>query len=403
MRIIIQGNAPWVPTGYGVLARNLLPRWKAMGHDLAFFAFHGLYGGQLELDGIPMLPLGKEMWGRDKMEFYSKNFKADIYMTFLDVWAIPEIAKMKDVRWVPYTPIDHMPCPEPVVDVLRGAYRIATMTKNGQKLLEEGKATDGTYPKIQSVPIYHGIDPQFYKPLPLENRQELRKLLNLTDKDFLIGIVAMNKGLRKNFQDMFDVFARFKKRHSNVKLYVHSDSTRPDGMDLRRMAKFFGIENDIFWSDIHLMELGYPPEKVGELYNMFDVTLMTTAGEGFGFPIIESQACGTPVITNDFTTGRELNAIPELVVTPDRLFMDNLLSYQALTDIDKAVEALEQVYMNGKESYAEKLVEFSKQFEWDTIAKQWGMFFNEIEADLGLKKPVIAPVVEGAKPEEIKA
>jgi len=373
MRILLQSNAPWVTTGYGVTAKELLPRWKALGHDVACFAFNGLYGGQLELDGIPMFPLGKELWGRDKMVFYNQLFKADIYMTFIDVWAVPEIAKM-DLRWVPYTPVDHEPCQDAITSVLKGAYRVASMSKSGQKLLKDKD--------IDSTPIYIGLDTKIYKPLP--DRDEIRKKYGFSDTDFVMGIVAMNKGARKNFTDMFDMFKRFKDKHSNAKLYLHSDPLRPDGMDLIKMAQTFGIQDSIIMTDVNMLEMGLPTEQMAELYNAFDVTLMTTAGEGFGQPIIESQACGTPVITNDFTTGRELNSCEELVLKPGRLLMDALMSYQAMTDIDKAVEAIEKVYLAGRESYSDKCVEFAKKFDWDVVIKVWDNFFKEIEKDLNL-------------------
>lgn len=375
MRIILQSNAPWIPTGYGVTAKELLPRWKALGHEVACFAFCGLYGGQLELNGIPMFPLGKEIWGRDKMVFYNQLFKADIYVTFYDVWATPEIASM-DLRWVPYAPVDHAPCQDAVTSVLKSAYRVASLSKNGQKLLKDKG--------IESTPIYIGLDTKIYKPSV--NRDACKKEFGFSEKDFVVGVVAMNKGARKNFADMFDIFKKFSEKHSNARMYLHTDPLRPDGMDLMKMAQTFGITDKIVLSEVNALEMGFSPEKMANLYSAFDVTLMTTGGEGFGQPITESQACGTPVITNDFTTGRELNAIEEFVIKPDRLVMDALMAYQAMTDVDKVVDVLEKIYLEGKEKYSDKCVEFSQKFDWDVVIKDWDVFFKEIEKDLGLTK-----------------
>ena len=386
MRLLVHSNAPWCPTGYGVVAKNLLPRFKAMGHDVACFAFNGLYGGQLDLDGITMLPLAKDLWGRDKMETYYNMFKADIFLTILDVWAVPEVAKM-NLRWVPYCPVDHEPAADAVVSVLKGAYRVASMTKSGQKLLSDKG--------IESTPIPHGVDKEVFKPL--NKKEELKEMLGFNKTDFVIGIVAMNKGVRKNFGDMFDIAARMIKKHDNVRLYIHTEMLRPDGINLIELSKFYGLTNGTVITDQALYELGLNESQMAERYNAFDVTLMTTAGEGFGLPIIESQACGTPVITNDFTTGRELNAHPELVIKPGRLLVDALIANQAMTDIEKAVEAVELVYNKGSESFKDKCVKFTDNYTWDIVAKQWEKFFNEIKTDLGLDaKP------EEAKPEAVK-
>lgn len=375
MKILLQSNAPWVPTGYGVIAKNLIHRWKAMGHEVAVFCFNGLYGGQLVLDDMPMFPLGKDLWGRDKVESYSKLFNADIYITNFDVWAMPELAKM-DIRWVPYVPVDHEPCPKPISETLKGAYRIATYSESATKLLKEAG--------IDSTPISVGVDTKIFKPL--DDRDELRKRLGYTPEDFVVGIVAMNKGQRKNFPEMFEAFKKFKERHSNAKMYLHSDPVRPDGINLMAIADSYGIVNDINIADITMYELGYPTEMMAQMYNMFDVLLMTTAGEGFGMPIIEAQACGVPVITNNFTTGYELNAHKDLVIEPKTKFMDALISFQASTDTDKTAEALEKVYMAKRGSYKDACVKYVQKYDWDEVAKGWEKFFNEIEADLGLNK-----------------
>lgn len=375
MRVLLQSNAPWVPTGYGTIAKNLIHRWKAMGHDVAVFCFNGLYGGQLVLDGIPMFPLGKDLWGKDKVEAYYRLFNADIYITNFDVWAMPEMARM-NVRWVPYVPVDHEPCPEPVLEALKGAYRVASYSESASKLLSDGG--------IESVPISVGVDTKIFKPN--EKREELRKRAGYSPDDFVVGIMAMNKGQRKNFPEMFDAFSRFKKRHPNAKLFAHTDPLRPDGINLIKVAERYGIINDIILSDVTMLELGYPTEMIADMYNTFDVLLMTTAGEGFGMPIIEAQACGVPVITNNFTTGKELNAHPELVVEPRSKFMDALVSFQAETDVEKAVEALETVYMKPRGHYKDSSVKYVQKYDWDVVAKGWEKFFNEIEADLGIKK-----------------
>jgi len=40
-------------------------------------------------------------------------------------------------------------------------------------------------------------------------------------------------------------------------------------------------------------------------YSACDCTLLTTAGEGWGFPIVESLACGTSCVTTDYGAGQE--------------------------------------------------------------------------------------------------
>ena len=43
-----------------------------------------------------------------------------------------------------------------------------------------------------------------------------------------------------------------------------------------------------------------PTDKLPEIYNSADVTVIPTRGEGFGLTFAESMACGVPCIATDF-------------------------------------------------------------------------------------------------------
>ncbi len=43
-----------------------------------------------------------------------------------------------------------------------------------------------------------------------------------------------------------------------------------------------------------------------DAYNAMDVLTNVALGQGFGIPILEAQACGTPVIVGDWTSMSEL-------------------------------------------------------------------------------------------------
>ncbi len=50
----------------------------------------------------------------------------------------------------------------------------------------------------------------------------------------------------------------------------------------------------------------YDQRYLALMYNAADVFLGPSRGEGFGIPIIEAQACGTPVIVTNFSSMPEL-------------------------------------------------------------------------------------------------
>ena len=51
---------------------------------------------------------------------------------------------------------------------------------------------------------------------------------------------------------------------------------------------------------------GFPDEAITQLYHAMDVLLCVSAGEGFGIPTLEAQACGVPVIAGAWAAQEDL-------------------------------------------------------------------------------------------------
>jgi len=63
--------------------------------------------------------------------------------------------------------------------------------------------------------------------------------------------------------------------------------------------------------------LGYvPEEELPYLYNGADLLLYPSLYEGFGFPILEAMACGTPVITSNISSLPEVAGKAAVLVDP---------------------------------------------------------------------------------------
>ena len=75
--------------------------------------------------------------------------------------------------------------------------------------------------------------------------------------------------------------------------------------------------------------------------------------EGFGVPIIEAFACGTPVITSDVTAMPEVADTAALLVNPNK--------------VDEISNAMQQLFNNKElqESLIEKGKIRSSYFSWD--------------------------------------
>jgi glycosyltransferase involved in cell wall biosynthesis len=110
-----------------------------------------------------------------------------------------------------------------------------------------------------------------------------------------------------------------------------------------------------------------------------DVLSSPTMGEGFGVPIIEAQACGTPVIVGGWT------AMPELVgagwtVTASERILTPMLDYQHLATVEGVLEAYEAAYeARGDKRLAEDARAFAMRYDADEVTQHyWKPLLDEL-------------------------
>jgi glycosyltransferase involved in cell wall biosynthesis len=197
-------------------------------------------------------------------------------------------------------------------------------------------------------------------------------------------MTAANKGVhppRKAFAENFMAFGMFAQRHPDAVLYMHSEaSASMGGLDLNLLAQMCGIAPDrIKWADPYLYRMGLPLHAMAALYSAADVLLAASMGEGFGIPVVEAQACGTPVIVSNFT------AQPELVgdgwLVDGQPFWDPAQKSWFLTpSVASILNALEESYRRERGT-SQKAIEFAKQYDADTVYEtHWKPAMKEIAA-----------------------
>lgn len=337
MKILWHSNAPWTPTGYGNQTDTFIWRLRdQLKHDLTVSCFYGLQGSPQNVNGILMLPGGIDAYGNDVLQADAEYIGADAVITLMDAWVLQtEVTRM--IRWCPWLPIDHDPAPPGVVKSLQTAFQPIAYSKFGLRKLEEAG--------IEALYVPHGIDTKVYRPI---DQDEARRQMGAPSGVFLAGIVAANKGApsRKAFDQQIRAFAEFYKKHPDSMLYLHTDVMGQRGESLRDIIDMSGLPSKaIATAPVYRYARGMiGKDYMAHLYSSFDVLMNATRGEGFGIPIIEAQACGTPVIVGDWT------AMPELVFAGWKAgYSDKFLSqesYQFTPSVPDLEEALECAYQS---------------------------------------------------------
>ncbi len=387
MRIMFMANAPWCATGYGVQGKHLVPRLRALGHELAYFAFYGLAGGVLQADGVPIFPMGVKPWGEDILPAHMRAFGGHVLITLMDVWVTDFFGRMAQEHgwaWCPWTPIDQEPVPYLVLERLEGAHTVLPYARFGVEELRKAGVTNVRY-------IPHGVDTKVFRP---GDQREARRKLGLPEDAFIIGMVAANKGYppRKCFPEQLLAFARFKRKHPEALLYLHTLKTDAHGgVRFDHLLDRLGLREgeDVIFSDQYRYVLGYPEAWMADLYRCFDVLSLASMGEGFGIPLIEAQACGVPVVTANNSAMTELT-FSGICVRKQHPLWTPLGSWAYLPDPDEIYEAYEALYeeLHDEELAAhlrEMAVEGARRFDWDRVVEEhWAPFLSELEADLGI-------------------
>lgn len=401
MKILWVSNSPWSSTGYGNQTGAFVPRIQRIGHDVVIAAFYGLQGGVLNMGETKVLPGSKDPYMNDMLLAHKQFYKPDIVLALLDIWVLnPELLKQLG-NFFCWTPVDHDPLPPAV---LRGAVAsrgVIAMSRFGEKKLKEAGVENVFY-------VPHGVDSEMFRPV---DRQAVRKKFKVDDDVFVVGMVLANKGApsRKAFDQQIRAFAQFHKRHPKSLLWLHTDLIGFQGENLRRIIELAGIPEKAWRAS---PQYEYVNGMIGadylcELYNVFDVTMNATRGEGFGIPIMESQMCGTPVIVTDFSAMSELCGVGWKAAYAEKVFTPQD-SYQVIPSTDSIHEKLELAFKRwNDEDFRKEARRFAMQYDADKVAgKYWYPVLRDIEAmvkpkaadaPIDVKSRTVSSVVDGVK------
>lgn len=112
------------------------------------------------------------------------------------------------------------------------------------------------------------------------------------------------------------------------------------------------------------------------LYNGATVFAFLSLYEGFGLPLIEAMACGTPVIAADTSSLPEVVGEASFIVKPH--------------DVSKIAENLEELIVNKsvRNEKIQKGLEQARRFSWENTAKQTLEVFENIYAKSSVKQQI---------------
>lgn len=314
-RVLFYGDSPTCATGFGQVSRNILPALHESGKfDIGVLGIN--YWGDPHEYPFPIWPMAinnhGDPYGRGRLlqHLADPNLDFDILFFMQDSFilqmpargeppyeGLPKLLdtlrKMgKKFASVCYFPVDGIP-KKSWIEAMSSVDCPVTFTQFAKE--QAIKAVPSIEERLRIIP--HGVNPEVFKPIPREQAMEFRKrYLGINEDKFVITNVNRNQQ-RKDIPATIRAFVEFRKHRPNSLLYLHM-AAYDQGWNLPEVIRAFGMDmsKDIVLPQNFTPSSGFPLEILNVIYNMSDVVLSTTVGEGWGLSWSEAMACRVPVV-----------------------------------------------------------------------------------------------------------
>jgi len=305
-----------------------------------------------------------DMYSFDYLSTVIKEETPDVVVLFNDDHIIEKYlgTLLNDLasppRIVPLFPVNLLP-----IDAGRmlefsryGIESVMTYTDYSKKKVEE------INPNLDVTAIYHGVAPSVFFKIP-----DAKASLGVEGL-FVVGNNNTNT-YRKRLDLFLSGFAKFAKGKNDVKCLIHA-TNKDIAYDLPTLVKDFNISDKTILSGSPL-----DFEKINMLYNIMDVNVNTSLGEGFGLSLIEGAACAVPVLCpphgnlkDIWTQGAEFIDIAREEYLAGTSFIGGVISEDSLADkLELLYKDREFLALRGNEALEQSMRD---KFSWKVVANK---------------------------------
>jgi glycosyltransferase involved in cell wall biosynthesis len=312
-------------------------RWIGQ-HGIGRFARHVLAGlnyRPISLSSNPAAPLDSWFLSRALSElkhddlFFSPGYNTPLFCRSPFVFTIHDLS--------------HVYCPEISSPLLRLYY--ATVMKRAC-----GRAarilTVSEFTKKQIID-WSGVSPEKVLNVGCAVDPEYQPDGDSYGLPFSYFLSVSNRKRHKNEFRIVEAFAR-----ANLDSRTHLVFTGEPVADLVRLIKAHQLLSRVDF-------IGVVPEaKLPSLYRSAEALIFPSLYEGFGIPILEAMACGTPVVTSNVAAMPEVAGDAALLVDP--------------TAVGQIAEAIKRIVRDTslRRRLRDKGLKRSAQFSWQSTAEK---------------------------------
>lgn len=231
-----------------------------------------------------------------------------------------------------------------------------------------------------SPPLPHGLADAWFEA-PTEMDEPRRKLFegwfawvqeHRAANRKIIGIVAANQP-RKDWGGVFIALGELAKIRDDFAVWAHTDRFITEAWCFPEMAEVSGLGERLLFTGGTANDKtlegggGLKDHELSWLYRQCAFTIAPGLGEGFGYPIVESQASGVPVVGVSYAGGRQFlsRQVPAMMTRAEGAYL-----------LKRPVVGSWRAFINDELSHPSKPLDVSP-LRWSTLWPAWERWFRE--------------------------
>lgn len=187
--------------------------------------------------------------------------------------------------------------------------------KNVTKIITISEASKNDIVHFLKIPgskisvIHLGVSDLFKPISKIDSQKKIKKKYKIEDP-FILSVSTHS--YHKNTEALFKAYKKFinNPKFQNYKLIVICKLINSERKDWEDKIKYNKLEKNVIFTGF------IPDEDMPYFYNASDFFVFPSLYEGFGLPILEAMACGTPVITSKVSSMPEVGGSAALYINP---------------------------------------------------------------------------------------
>ncbi|MCC5620837.1 glycosyltransferase family 1 protein [Nostoc sp. CHAB 5715] len=335
------------PTGISNYAKNIFPHLKTLNPTLLTAESYSKFNCYLVPDNLTPAQgtkghIRRLFWTQFQLPQIYKNLKSNLLFS-----PLPEAPLYSNSRFVvmvhDFIPLRFPKRFSPLTPYHR--YYIPQVITQAEHVICNSQST------AKDITDFFQIPASKITPIPLAHDRTHFFPLNLPTRNYFLYIGRQDP--YKNIQRLISAFAALP-NCKDYELWLAGPSDRRYTPTLKAQVAELGITNQVKFLDY------IPYSELPKIINQAIALVFPSLWEGFGLPVLEAMACGTPVITSN------LSSLPQ--VAGDAAILINPYNTGEITEAMQTIAT----DLGLRSRLSSQGIAHSQQFSWEKTGKATG-------------------------------